>query len=64
MNELPYIKNSYTLQEGEDLASVGEKLGITRDELKSFNNLESSSDVSEGDSIIYWKFMKSECINN
>jgi membrane-bound lytic murein transglycosylase D len=60
INELPYTKESYILQTGEDLGSAAEKLGITKDEIESFNNLESLSDVGEGDAIIYWKLMKSE----
>ena len=54
LNELPYVRKSYTLQKSEDLDSVARKLGITKDELESFNGLESTNDVGEGDTIIYW----------
>ncbi len=55
LNELPYTRESHTLQKGEDLDAVAERLGITKDELMSFNNLESPGDVAEGDTIIYWR---------
>ena len=54
LNELPYIRESYTLQKDEDLDSVAGRLGITTDELESFNSLDSPDDVGEGDTIIYW----------
>ena len=57
LNKLPYNKESYTLMKDESLDSVAKKLGISKDELMSFNNLESSRSVKEGDTIIYWRIV-------
>ena len=43
------------MQEGEDLDSVAEKLGTTKDELTSFNYLQSGTELKAGDELVYWK---------
>ena len=54
LNSLPYAKDSYTLREGETLRSIADGLGISLDELMSFNNLTSSRGIKEGTTVIYW----------
>lgn len=55
LDEKRYVREVYSLQAGDDLGSVAEELGISRDELETFNDVDSSRDITEGDELIYWR---------
>ncbi len=54
LNSLPYNKEIYIVGEGENIDSIAKKLGTTKDELMSFNDLKSSQNLSEGHQLVYW----------
>lgn len=58
--EKRYVREVYSLQEGENLGSAAEELGISRDELETFNDVESSGDLTTGDELIYWRAKDSD----
>ncbi|MFW6208791.1 MAG: transglycosylase SLT domain-containing protein [Spirochaetota bacterium] len=58
--EKRYVREVYSLQAGEDLDSAAEELGISRDELETFNDVESSGDLTAGDELIYWRAKDSD----
>lgn len=55
LDSLPYNRKIYTVSDGESLDSIAAKIGITKDELMSFNDIESSIKLDAGRQIIYWK---------
>jgi LysM repeat protein len=56
---LPYSRKSHTAEAGETVRSIADDLGISSDELMSFNDLASSGDVEEGTTVVYWELAPS-----
>ena len=54
LDNLPYNKEIYLVGSGDTIDSIAEKLGTTKDELMTFNNLESSQNLGQGHELVYW----------